>query len=148
MLINLAKNELGYVSRKDLETIIANVANTMKVNQQQNTTTATDWFKLLPEKDKLFFIKFDIVEFYPSISEELLNRSISFASINDSLINITNYSRKYLLFEKTSTWVNKENNSLFDITMRFYGRTKVHEVVGLLFLNRLCTVIEKIIAGL
>ena len=148
MLINLATNELGYVSRQDLETITANVANTIKVNQQQNTTTAIDWFKLLPEKDKLFFIKFDIVEFYPSISEELLNRSISFASINVSLINITNYSRKYLLFEKTSTWVKKENNSLFDITMGFYGRAKIHEVAGLLFLNRLCTVIDKSVVGL
>ena len=89
-LINPAKNELGLVSKKHLEKIIANVANTTKVNQWQNTTTVIDWFKLLPQKDKSRFIKFDIVEFYPSISEELLNRSISFArsitTISDSVI--------------------------------------------------------------
>ena len=75
-LVNLAKNKLGLVSVKHLENIIENVANTMKVNQWQNTITVIDWFKSLPQKDKLSFIKFDIVELYPSISEELLNRSI------------------------------------------------------------------------
>ena len=78
-LINPAKNELQLVSKKHLEEIIKNVANTIKVNQWQNTTTAIDWFKLLPQKDKLRFVKFDNVEFYPSISKKLLNCSISFA---------------------------------------------------------------------
>ena len=32
-LINPAKNELGLVSKKHLENIIANIANTIKVNQ-------------------------------------------------------------------------------------------------------------------
>ena len=60
----------------------------------------------LPQKDKSRFIKFDIVQFYPSTSEELLNRSISFVgsitTISDSVINITHHSRKSLLFDKTS----------------------------------------------
>ena len=98
------KNELELVSKKHPEKIIANVANTTKVNQWRNTTTVIDWFKLLPQKDKSRFIKFDIVEFYPSISEELLNRSISFArsitTINDSVI--IHHSRKSLLSTKHS----------------------------------------------
>ena len=108
---NHAKNELGLVSKKQLEKIIANVANTIKVNQWRNTTIIMDWFKLLPQKDKSCFIKFDIVEFYPSISEEVLNRSISFArsitTISDSVINIIHLSKKSLLFDKTSAWVKK-----------------------------------------
>ena len=100
------KNELGLVSQKDLEKIIANVANTTKVNQWQNTTFI-DWFKSLPQKDKLHFIKFDIVEFYPLILEELLNHSILFArsitTISESGINIINHSRKSLPFDKTSS---------------------------------------------
>ena len=78
-------------------------------------------FKLLPQKDKSRFVKFDIVEFYPSLSEELLNHSISFArsitTISDSVINIIHHSRKALLFNRTSVWVKKENNYLFDITI-------------------------------
>ena len=72
-LTNPAKSELGLVSKKQLEKIITNVANTIKVNQWQNTTTVIHWFKSFPQKDKSRFIKFGIVEFYPSISEELLN---------------------------------------------------------------------------
>ena len=41
-LINPAKNELGVVSKKHLEEIIVNVANTIKINQWRNTTTAID----------------------------------------------------------------------------------------------------------
>ena len=46
--------------------------------------------KSLPQKTKSRLIKFEIVEFYPSISEELPNRCISFArsitTITQSLI--------------------------------------------------------------
>ena len=55
------------------------------------------------------------------MSEELLNRSISFArsitTISVSLINIIHHSRKSLLFDKTSASVKKGNNPLFDVTM-------------------------------
>ena len=101
-LTNPVKNELGLVNKKHLEEIIANVANTIKVNQWWNTTTVIDWCKLLPQKDKSSFVKFDIVEFYPSTSEELLNHSISFARsitiISYSVINIMYHSRKSLSF--------------------------------------------------
>ena len=63
-----------------------------------------DWFKSLPQNDKPRFIKFDIVKFYPSVLEELLNRSISFVrsitTIRDSVINIIDHSIKSLLFNK------------------------------------------------
>ena len=48
-----------------------------RVNQWRNTTTVIDWFKSLKTTEKSRFVKFDIVEFYPSISEELLERSIT-----------------------------------------------------------------------
>ena len=67
---NLAKNELGLAGKKHVEKIIANVANTTKVNQWRSTTFVIDWFKSLPQKDISNFIKLDIIEFYPSISEE------------------------------------------------------------------------------
>ena len=151
-LINPAKNELGLVSEKHLEKIIANVANTIKVNLWRNTATAIDWFKSLPQKDKSHFLKFDIVEFYPSISEKLLNRSISFArsitTISGSVINIIYHSRKALFFEKTSAWVKKRNNSLFDVTMGSYDGAEICGLVGLYLLNRLSTVIDKSSVGL
>ena len=94
----------------------------------------------------------DIVEFYPSISEELLNRSISFArsitTISDLVINIIHHSRKSLLFDRTSVWVKKRNNSWFDVTMGSYDRAEICELVGLYLLNQLSTVIDKSSVGL
>ena len=101
-LINPAKNELRLASKKHLEEIIKNVANTIRVNHWRNTTTAIDWFKLLPQKDKLRLAKFDNVEFYPSISNELLNCSISFArsitTTSGSVINIYLITEENLFF--------------------------------------------------
>ena len=107
---------------------------------------------MLPQKGKLRFRKFESVELHPSISEELLHRSISFArsitSISDSVINIIHHSRKSLLFDKTSVWVKKGNDSLFDVTIGSYDGTDIFELVGLYLLNRLSTVIDKSSVGL
>ena len=144
-LINPANNELKLVSKKHLENIIANIASPINVNQWQNTTTVTT-------KGKSRFIKFDIVEFDPSISEELLNRFISFArsitTISESVINIIYHWRKSLLFNKTSAWLKKGNNSLFDVTMGSHCGAEICELVGLYLLNRLSTVIDKRSVGL
>ena len=133
--------------KKHLEKILANVANTIKVNQWQNNTTVIDWFKLLPKKGKPRFVKFDIVEFYPSISEELLNCSISFGrsitTFSDSVVNIIHHARKSLLFDKTSAWLKKGKNCLFDVTIGPYDGAEICELVRLYLLNRLSTVIDK-----
>ena len=78
-LVNPAKNEFGLVSEKHLEKVIANVASFVKVNQKRKNVTALDWLKSLPQRGNSSFVKIDIVEFYLSKSEELLNDSISFA---------------------------------------------------------------------
>ena len=93
----------------------------------------------LPQKDKSRFIKFDIVEFYLSISEELLNCSISFArsvtTISDSVINLINHSKKSLPFDKRSAWVKKKNNSLmlrwnFMMERKFVSKSTVIDKSG------------------
>ena len=63
--------------------------------------------------------------------------------MGNSGINIINHSRKSLLFDKTSAWVRKRNNSLFDVVMESYGGAEIYELIGLHFLNRLSTVIDK-----
>ena len=83
---------------------------------------------------------------------ELLNRSISFArsitTISDSVINIIIHSRQSLHFSKTSAWVKKGNNSLFDVTMGSYDGAEVCELVGLDLLNKLSIVIDRSSVGL
>ena len=47
------------------------------MNQWRNTNSVIKWFKAI--KNKSSFIKFDIVEFYPSISKGLLSKAIEYA---------------------------------------------------------------------
>ena len=106
-LIIPPKSEVGLVSKSYLSNIIASISKKTKVNQWRNTSTVIDWFKNLAGKQKRKFIKFDIVEFYPSISEELLNKSIdyakSFTTIGENVINAIKLAHKSLLFSKDGT---------------------------------------------
>ena len=68
--------------------------------------------------------------------------------ISESAINIIKHSGKSLLFDKASVWVNKGNNSLFDVAMGSYDGAEIHELAGLYLLNWLGTVISKSGVGL
>ena len=78
-LINPSKSEVGLVSNYYLSSIIITVAEKSGVNQWRNTSTVIKWFENLQNKQKRRFIKFDIADFYLSITEQLLERSIEYA---------------------------------------------------------------------
>ena len=101
--------------------------------------------KIKKPVNSLKFIKFEIVDFYPSISAELLEKSINFArsiiKIADKAIGIINHARKSLLFHDGNAWVKKEANPLFDITMGSYDEAEVCELAGLYLLGKLAPLI-------
>ena len=103
-LINPSKSEVGLVSKHYLSSIISTVAEKSGVNQWRNTSTVIKWFENLQNKQKRRFIKFDIADFYPSITEHLLERSIeyakSFATIEHKTLEAISLARKSLLFSK------------------------------------------------
>ena len=67
-LINPSKSEIGLFSKHYLRSIITVVTEKSDVNQWKNTSTAVKWFENLQNKQKRRFIKFDIADFYPSIT--------------------------------------------------------------------------------
>ena len=67
-LINPSKSEIGLFSKHYLSLIITVVTEKSDVNQWKNTSTAVKWFENLQNKQKRRFIKFDIADFYPSIT--------------------------------------------------------------------------------
>ena len=95
--------------------------------------------KILPINKK--FIKFDIVEFYPSISEDLLKKSINhakwFTKVQENGISAIKPARKSLLFSNDGTWVKKSANEQFDVTMGRFDGAETCELVGLYLLNKL-----------
>ena len=89
----------------------------------------------------------DIVEFYPSITEDLLDKAIAwarqFTAISDNDIVIIKHARKSLLFHKNHTWSKRNSNSTFDVTMGSYDGAEICELVGLFILNSLQTLFGK-----
>ena len=84
------------------------------------------------------FITFDLVDFYPSMSEELLCEALTFAAnyvtIRDNEKNIIVQAKSSVLFSQNKTWCKKTSKSLFDVTM---GRFCRRELVGLYLLPKL-----------
>ena len=87
------------------------------------------------------FTSFDIVKFYPSISEGLLQRAIRFAKdhieSSDEEVCIMQHSRRFVLFSKDRAWVTKEGAGLFDMAMGSYDGAKICELVGIFALSQL-----------
>ena len=51
-----------------------------KFNQWKNTVSAFKWFNSLKDKHLMKFVMFDIKDFYPSITQDLLNKALNFSS--------------------------------------------------------------------
>ena len=104
-LINPTKPELGKISKMKLAKIVVDVKKKTKVNQWRNTDSVLTWFKGLNNKSKLNFISFDIVSFYPSISENLLRRAMEWAG---TLTTITQDDKDIIFACKESVLFNKK----------------------------------------
>ena len=145
-LLNPAKSEIGIISKKKLAAINSALRDATEFNQWQSSKDVIEWFNKLPNKSSRKFLKFDIVEFYPSISEELLLKAIEWARsivpIDSSTVEIIMHSRKSLLFSNGSTWT-KKNGETFDVTMGSFDGAEVCELVGLYMLSQLCQVFPK-----
>ena len=98
----------------------------------KNMISAVKWFFLLKDKHLMNFVMFDKY-FYPSITEDLLNKALNFASEYISIlkcdIDVIHHTRKSLLFDGSHTWIKKQR-SLFDVSMGAYNGAEVCELVG------------------
>ena len=139
-LINPAKNELGRISKVILDKINKSIRESFKFNQWKNTDTVIDWFKQINNKQAYKFIIFDIKEFYPSITENLLKKALDFSAAHTELSEedktIIYHSRKSLLFNNQHVWIKKEGG-LFDVTMGAFDGAEVCELVGNFILHQL-----------
>ena len=139
-LLNPAKSEIGVISSQLLKRINNNLRGTLSVQQWKNSTDVLNFFNNIQHRDTHKFVQFDIVEFYPSISERLLSDALNFAKqhvdIPSREIEIIQHARKSLLFQDGDVWV-KKNGSLFDVTMGSFDGTEVCDLIGLYLLSEL-----------
>ena len=132
-LINPTKSEIRRVSKEILDKINAAVVHKTSVQQWKNTRDALDWFKKIPDKEEHSFVVFDIVNFYPSISQDLLDKALTFASsfidISAEDRDIIMHAKQSLLFNENVSWVKKKSPE-FDVTMGSYDGAETCELVG------------------
>ena len=107
--------------------------------KSRNTKPVIEWFKAIKNKSKSSFIKFDIVEFYPSISKELLSKAIKYAqsvtTIEEKVVKTIYHAHKSLLFDKDNVWVKNDNPEF--VTMGSSDGAELCELVGLYLLDLL-----------
>ena len=139
-LINPAKSEMGKISKRILDDILTNVKQKTSVNLWKNTAAVTNWFSRINRKQDCTFICFDIVDFYLSISEDLLNRALDFAGkyteISSMDKEIILNARKSMLFGQEKEWI-KKGTGLFDVTMGCFDGAEICELVGAFALSEL-----------
>ena len=142
-LINPSESEIGKVSKKILERINSKVVKATGANQWKDTESALAWFKNIPDKPDHSFICFDVVDFYPSITEDLLIKALSFASEYDEITeeekDIIIQAKRSVLFNDNQSWCKKSADSHFDVTMGSFDGAETCELVGSYLLSKLPT---------
>ena len=83
-----------------LDNLVKAIRSKGKLTQWTNNINVIDWFKKLQNKNRLKFIQFDIVAFYPSITPTLLAKSLSWAATITELI--PGQKRSFFKLEKAS----------------------------------------------
>jgi hypothetical protein len=113
------------------------------MNQWKNTKSVLTWFNNIADKDQHSFIAFDVVDFYPSISIELIDAALDYASNYD---NVTDEEREIIMHAKTSClhssgnyWGKRTSSSLFDVTMGSFDCAESCERVGSYLLHLITT---------
>ena len=139
-LINSARSDMGKVSKKILSRIITSIRESGIFNQWKSFHSVINWFKGLQNKDKLTFVQFDIVEYYPNITEDILKKALDFAKsfipITPEEMNIILKTKKSLLFQNGQPWVRKGHKP-FDVTMGSWDGAEAADLVGLYILSKL-----------
>ena len=114
------------------------------MNQWTSTPQVLDWFDNIAEKENKTFLIFDVVDFYPSISEKLLKKTLTWAK-HDTIM----HARKTLLYDQNhKPWVKRDTSNSFDVAMGAFDGAEVCEMVGLFMLQKLKTEITTADIGL
>ena len=105
----------------------------------ENTQDVITWFEDIPNKKSNTFIAFDICDFYPSITEELLDKALDSASHHIEITNdermIIKHTKKAPLYSNNMPW--RKIRSDFDVTMGSFDGAETCELVGLFLLSQL-----------
>ena len=111
-----------------------------RLNQWKNVYAVIDWFEKLENKKEMVFIVFDVVNYYPSITLELLEKAIDwakqFVNITDKEMEILKETKKSILYMNNEAWT-KKGAINFDVAQGGFDSAEVCDLVGLFLLAEL-----------
>ena len=114
-LIDLCKSKLGKVSKNILEKANCALIHSLQENQWRNTDSVITWFSSIKQKTWCTFIQLDIMEFYPLITENILDMTIGFPQehniFTEKDLRIVKHCRKSLLCANNEPWKKKNIES-------------------------------------
>ena len=145
-LINPSKTELARISKYIIQNIVTNVKEANHSNLWGNSYETIEWFRRIKNKSKTTFMQFDIIDFYPSITKNILIDSINYvrkyADVTNEQYEIILACRKTVIENNESTWV-KSGLDNFDVPIvGGYDSSQIADLVGLYILNILTRIIS------
>ena len=133
-------SNLGKVSKAILQKINQQIRSKTKFNQWKNSAEVIKWFNKIESKERSSFVFFDIDQFYPSISVNLLSEaldwSLQFVSVTEEEKNIIMSTKKNLLYSEGEAWVKKGIGEPWDVTMGSWDGAEVCDLTGLYALSK------------
>ena len=99
---------MGKVSKQIVENVNRKVRAKTNMNQWKNSNDVINWFKNIKNKTNHTMICFDICDFYPSITNTLLQKALMFASkypnISKEDIDIITHTKRTTLYKDGQPW--------------------------------------------
>ena len=140
-MINPTKPNLGKVAKVKLERPNRQLKGKTRLQMWINTDATLAWFNALANKQSLSFVVCDIVDYYLSITSELLDiRALTWASqyatISEDDRALFHHTRNSILFHQGSTWV-KKGEVNFDVAQGSWDGAEVTDLVGFYLLAQL-----------
>ena len=139
--INPAKPQIGKISKSILEGMVQEIQIKLNINQWRSTQDVLAWFEGIENKNKYNFICFDVANFYPSITEKLLKKTLKWARkysiISEFDFKMINLSRESYLFNNGTPWIKTGEKGKFDVPMGAYDGAEVCELIGLFMLYKI-----------
>ena len=106
-----------------------------------------EWFTKLERKEKHYFIQFDVVDYYASITPELIKNSIAFAEryveISDEEKDTIFQACNSFLWNEGKDWIKRQGKT-FDITMGGFHGAEICDLAGLYLLSLLKEVLPNV----
>ena len=112
----------------------------VQLQQWKNTHSVIEWFTQLERKEKHYFIQFDVVDYYASITPDPIKKSIAFAekymTISDEEKTTIFQACNSFLCNDNQDWIKKQGKT-FDITMGGFHGAEICDLAGLYLLSLL-----------